>query len=86
MPFNHKNKKQRLIEVVKVLKQIRNLGFPIELEGIKEINRILKEYVKNGEYKKGRIKLVGYEREIQYELYPRENVEIAVNLKFIKGL
>ena len=86
MPFTYKNKSDRLTEVVKVLKQIRNLGFPEKHEGILEINKILKEYVNTGGYKKGKIKLTGYERVIQYELYVRKGVEIAVNLKYIKGL
>ena len=86
MTFELKNKAERLKEVIDILKKLRNFGFPSEHEGIVEINNILKEWVNTGEYKKGKIKLTGYERKIIYELYTRKGVEIAVNLQFVKGL
>jgi hypothetical protein len=62
------------------------LGIPQQNEGIIEITNILRKWINDGKYQKGRIKLMGYERVIYYELYTRKNVEIAVNLKFVKGL
>lgn len=86
MPYIHKTKQERLREVIKVLKQIQNLGIPIQNEGLEELKKILSQWVNDGVYKKGRIKLRGYERIIYYELYNRKNVEIAVNLVYSKGL
>ena len=86
MPFQHKNKSERLREVIKILKIIQNLGLSNENEGIKKLNKILKQWMKDGVYQKGKIKLYGFEREILYELYTRQGTEIAVNLKFVKGL
>lgn len=86
MPFEYKTKQTRLQEVIKVLTQIRTFGFPNENQGIKDLRKILSKWVKDGQYKKGKIKLIGFERIIQYELYIRKETEIAVNLKFIKGL
>lgn len=86
MPLLKKDKSDRVREVVKVLRQIETFGFPKELEGIKKITKELKDWAMDGEYRKGRIRLRGYEREIHYELYTRKGTEIAVNLKFVKGL
>jgi hypothetical protein len=86
MSLQYKSKKERLEEVIKVLRLLRNLGIPQQNEGIIEITNILRQWVNDGKYQKGRIKLTGYERVIYYELYTRQNVEIAVNLKFVKGL
>ena len=86
MPFERKTRADRLGEVIKVLKQFQSLGFPQEDPGILKITEILKKYVNTGGYKKGKIKLYGFEREIHYEFYTRKGTEIAVNLKFVKGL
>lgn len=86
MTFIKKTKSERLSEVIKVLKQLINFGFPSQNEGILKLKEVLKQWVKDGEYKKGKIKLIGYERVILYELYIRKGTEIAVNLKFVKGL
>lgn len=86
MPFPKKNKSERLSEVIKVLKQLHSFGFPKENKNIIKMSDILKKWVQDGIYQKGRIYLNGYERVILYELYPNKGKEIAVNLKYIKGL
>ena len=86
MPISNKTKSERLSEVVKVLKFIYNLGLSPNDENIKKFKNILSKWVEDGIYVKGRIKLYGYEREILYELYPRQGTEIAVNMKYVKGL
>ena len=86
MPFEKKNQNERLGEVIKVLKQFQSLGFPQDEPGIIEISNILKKYVYDGNYANGKIKLRGFEREIIYQLYTRKGTEIAVNLRYVRGL
>ena len=81
----YKTKKERLIEVLKVRRQFANFGFP-ENDEIIKFNKILSQWVSDGIYQKGKLKLRGYERIIVYELYVRKGTEIAVNLIFEKGL
>ena len=85
MPQN-KHKSNRIKEVIQLLRQLSNCGFPSQNEGIIEFTKILKRWVNDGRYVKGKIKLRGYERVIEYGLHNRKGTEIAVNLKFVKGL
>ena len=61
MSFPNKTKQQRLSEVLKVLIQIRNMGLPMDHNGIVELQKILSTWVNDGIYKKGKIKLTKYD-------------------------
>ena len=82
----YKTKKERLLEVLDIYRKLQRCGFPTQLEGIIELKDILRKWVNDGEYAKGRIKLPGYERIVHYELYTKQGIEIAVNLVYVKGL
>lgn len=86
MPFEYKTKYERVEEVVKTLKKLDEMSFPSENNGIIELKKILKSWAYNGEYKKGKINLEGFDRIIIYELFPRKNVEILINLKYVKNI
>lgn len=84
--FKHKTKENRVKEIVELYHKLNSCGFPTQLDGIVKFKKILSKWVNDGEYTKGRINLNGYERIVHYELYIQKNVEIAVNLVYVKGL
>lgn len=84
--MQNKTKSNRVKEVIQLLRQLSKYGFRKQNEGIIEFTNILKQWVDDGKYMKGKIKLRGYERVIEYGLHNSKGMEIAVNLKFVKGL
>lgn len=84
--MQNKTKSNRVKEVIQLLRQLSKYGFQKQNEGIIEFTNILKQWVDDGKYMKGKIKLRGYERVIEYGLHNSKGMEIAVNLKFVKGL
>ena len=77
-----KSREDRVKEIVEVFKKLRNLGIDNKFDGISEFNAICKEYIKGGESKQGKIKILGTKRILEYILPRRKNTEITVNLKF----
>ena len=77
-----KSKTDRVIEVIRVIKKLRNLGLDDKFEGIKEFNKITREYIDDGESRQGKIKLIGTKRILEYILPKRKNTEITINLKY----
>lgn len=87
MPIGvQKTKDERLGEVIKLLKKIYDLGIEETDKNLLEFKKILTEWMEDGQYRKGRVKLYGYEREILYELYSRKGMDIEICLKYRKGL
>lgn len=86
MPFEQKTKSDRVKEIIELHHTLRRCGFPNDVEGIIKLKEICSQWVKDGKYTKGRIRLPGWERRIDFELYNRKGLEIAVNLIFVKGL
>tara|TARA_B100001093_G_scaffold322833_1_gene308043 strand:- start:2431 stop:2718 length:288 start_codon:yes stop_codon:yes gene_type:complete len=77
-----KSREDRIIEVIEVIKKLRNLGLDNKFEGIKEFNKITREYIDDGESRQGKIKIVGSKRILEYILPKRKNTEITINLKY----
>lgn len=86
MSFQQKTKQDRVKEVLKVLRFIKDLGLPMNNVDLLKFREILSKWVNDGKYIKGKIKLKGYERIILYELFNKKNLEIVVNLKYMKGI
>lgn len=77
-----KTKSERLKEVIIVIKKIQSLGLTYEYEGISQFKEILKQYVNDGEFRKGKIKVIGTNRIIEYLLPTRQGIDIKVNMKY----
>lgn len=81
-----KEKSERLQEVIKLIKKLNNLGLNENYIEIKEFHALLKQYVKDGIYKKGKINIYGTKRQINYSLFEKEGNEISVYLKYIENI
>ncbi len=77
-----KTKSERLTEVITVINKIQSLGLTDEYEGISQFKEILKQYVNDGEFRKGKIKVIGTNRIIEYLLPRMKGIEIKVNMKY----
>jgi len=77
-----KTKSERLSEVITVIKKIQSLGLTDEYNGISQFKEILKQYVNDGEFRKGKIKVNGTNRIIEYLLPTIHGIEIKVNMKY----
>jgi hypothetical protein len=74
----------RIEECVKIMKQVRDMGFPSDYEPVKELSKRLSDYIKTGEPWSGKIKFNGYDRTAYIILPRRTDREISVVLKFEK--
>tara|TARA_B100001093_G_C26305459_1_gene791245 strand:- start:140 stop:427 length:288 start_codon:yes stop_codon:yes gene_type:complete len=77
-----KSREDRVREIIEVIKKLRNLGLDNKFEGIKEFNKITREYIEDGESRQGKIKILGTKRILEYILPKRKNTEITINLKY----
>lgn len=71
----------RLQECIEIMKQINDLGIPVEYPPRKELSRRLSDYVKTGEPWAGKIKFEAYGRYVDVILPRRADREIQVVLK-----
>lgn len=74
----------RIEECIRIMKQIREMGFPTEYKPMKELSKRLSDYVKTGEPWSGKIKFHGYNRTAYVILPRRVDRQISVVLKFEK--
>jgi len=81
-----KEKSERLREVINLIKKLNDLGLNGNYEEIKEFHALLKQYVKDGIYKKGKINVNGTKRQINYTLPEKEGNEISVFLKYKENI
>lgn len=81
-----KEKSERLREVINLFKKMNDLGLNEKYKEIKEFNIILKQYVKDGIYKEGKINVYGTKRQINYTLPEKEGKEISVLLKYKENI
>lgn len=77
-----KTKSERLSEVIVIIKKIQGLGLSDKFQGILEFKELLKQYVNDGEFRKGKIKVIGTKRIIEYLLPTRQGKSIIVNMKY----
>lgn len=81
-----KTKEERVGEVVQLLKKIQDCGIEKTNEDFLKFKEILDQWMEDGFYKKGKVKLHGQERLLQYHLYSRQGMEIEICLKYVKGI
>ena len=77
-----KEKGERLAEVVSIIKKLDGLGLNDNYDGIEDFKAILKQFVKDGVYKQGKINIIGTKRQIVYMLPERQGKEISIELKY----
>ena len=77
-----KGKGERLAEVVSIIKKLDGLGLNDNYDGIEDFKDILKQFVKDGIYKQGKINIIGTKRQIVYMLPERQGKEISIELKY----
>jgi hypothetical protein len=81
-----KEKSERLREVMNLIQKLNDLGLNGKYEEIKEFHALLKQYVKDGIYKEGKINVYGTKRQINYNLPEKEGKEISVFLKYKENI
>jgi len=81
-----KEKSERLREVMNLIQKLNDLGLNGKYEEIKEFHALLKQYVKDGIYKEGKINVYGTKRQINYTLPEKEGKEISVLLKYKENI
>ena len=81
-----KEKSERLREVMNLIQKLNDLGLNGKYEEIKEFHALLKQYVKDGIYKEGKINVYGTKRQINYTLPEKEGNEISVLLKYKENI
>jgi len=73
----------RIEECIRVMKEIRDLGFPTEYPPLKELSKRLSDYVRTGEPWSGKIKFEAYGRVADVILPRKADRQITVVLRKI---
>ena len=81
-----KEKSERLREVMNLIQKLNDLGLNGKYQEIAEFHALLKQYVKDGIYKEGKINVYGTKRQINYTLPEKEGKEISVLLKYKENI
>jgi len=68
-----KTERERLIEVTEIRKKFKSLDLSSEIPEINEMIVILKNYIKDGEYKFGYINSHTIHKKIIFHLKPKKN-------------
>ena len=76
-----KSKEERLIEVLDIRRKLKNLGYNHTHDEVKRLFDVLSEYVRDGEYRKEKFVITGYDRVIDIVLLPREFAENVVRIR-----
>lgn len=78
----YKTKEERLTEVLEIYKKLSNLGLTDDYDGISEFKTELRGFVNDGEFRQGKIKVIGSKRIIEYMMPKIKDREITINLKY----
>lgn len=81
-----KEKSERLREVMNLIQKLNDLGLNGKYQEIAEFHALLKQYIKDGIYKEGKINVYGTKRQINYTLPEKEGKEISVLLKYKENI
>ena len=76
-----KKKEERLNEVLRLRRNLQNLGYNNTHEEIKRLFQVLSEYVNDGEYRKEKFFVTGYDKVIYVVLLPRQYAENIVRIR-----
>lgn len=74
----------RIDECISIMKQVRDLGFPLDYPPYKELSSRVSEYIKTGEPWSGKIKFEAYGRYADVILPRRSDRQIVVVFRTIK--
>jgi hypothetical protein len=61
---------------------LSNLGLTDDYDGISEFKTELRGFVNDGEFRQGKIKVIGSKRIIEYMMPKIKDREITINLKY----
>jgi hypothetical protein len=78
---NQKDKTQRVMEIVKAFKKMRELGFPDETPAIMEFKQITNRFIEDGIAVTGKIPMLEYDRMLCYILTNHSLKESTIALK-----
>ncbi len=81
---NQKDKSQRVIEIVKAFKKMRELGFPDETPAIMEFKKITNQFIEDGVSATGKIPMPEYDRMLCYILTNHSLKESTIALMSTK--
>ena len=76
-----KTKEEHVQEVLDIRRKLNNLGYNNSHDEIKRLFDVLSTYVINGEYKKDRFVITGYNKIIDVLLLPRQHAENVVRIR-----
>lgn len=79
-----KNQEQREQEVDKIMTNLLDIGFPIDI--LQPFIKLCKIFVETGEGCSGRIQMKGFERVLEYILSKQPHIESRVVLKYDKNV
>ncbi len=74
----------RIDECLKVMQQVRDLGFPSDYPPYKELSKRVSDYIKTGEPWSGKIKFEAYGRYAEVILPRKADRDIVVVFKKLK--
>ena len=82
---NHdKTKVQRVMEIVKAMKKIRELGFPDETPALVEFKKITNQFIEDGIPVTGKLPMEEYDRMLCYILTNHNSKESTIALMSTK--
>lgn len=76
----HKNKGQRVMEIVKACKKLKEIGFPDETPALVEFKKITNQFIEDGIPMTGKIPMDGYDRTLCYILTNHKQKESTIAL------
>lgn len=83
-PKPAKSQAQREQEIDKIMTNLLDIGFPIEI--LQPFIKLCKIFVETGEGCSGKIKMNGFERILEYTLSKQPHIESRVVLKYDKNI
>lgn len=83
-PRNQKDKNQRVIEIVKAFRKMKELGFPDETPAIVEFKQITNRFIEDGIAVTGKIPMPEYDRTLCYILTNHSLKESTIALMSTK--
>lgn len=78
----NKTREQRVMEIVKVFRKIKELGFPDQTPALLEFKEITNKFIEDGQSRTGKIPLQEYNRVLCYILTNHNLKESTVALMF----
>jgi hypothetical protein len=75
---------ERIQEVLRIMRDVKNLGFPTDYPPMKELSLRMNEYVKTGQGWSGKIRFKEYDRVAEILLPTKPTIPIQVIFKFKK--